>query len=175
MRLKMMFRGFFGFAAVSAWAAVFFLGLSVSHDPYLQAFQSGDFSARNLAMLAASHTVTNTFVLTTVAGLIGGLCRLMLDGYAERRRSGGNMEVKLESGFLLFSSLKSFLVYVASFSGAAVWTQVDSLDKIFIHTTQEQYIKLASVLSFSAFLVCYEPDAFISMVKKLSSRMATEL
>lgn len=109
----------------------------------------------------AFYTPLNVALLTIFAGLVGGCASSIT--YAKSRK--GNAPAAAEDGwdartaFLtenpVASMLRSFLVYLAFIAGVFITT-----NNPFASPTPDQYVRLAGLLSFVAFVIGYDPTRF---------------
>lgn len=106
----------------------------------------------------ALYTPLNVALLTIFAGLVGG-CASSITYARSRQAAAAAGKEQGQPGPSVFltehpiaSMLRSFLVYLAFIAGAFITT-----NDPFKSPTPDQYVRLAGLLSFVAFVIGYDP------------------
>ena len=109
----------------------------------------------------AFYTPLNVALLTIFAGLVGGCAssityaRSRKGGATATAENGGDARTVFLTESPIASMLRSFLVYLAFIAGVFITT-----NNPFATPTPDQYVRLAGLLSFVAFVIGYDPTRF---------------
>lgn len=134
-----------GIIAVLFWLLAFLPGLLVSSLPFRQAIGAGQVTIKSLSLTLLTYTITNIAVLCALAGIAGAATRvLLLQGVGRSERADICCE----------GILRSFLVYLAFLSGVFI-----AASNPFDYS-QEQYARIAGIISMLSFIANYEPAVF---------------
>ena len=157
----MLFKSIIGSVSVLLWMLVFLPGLTISSAPYRQQLVEGNLSWESVMMTLITYTVTNVAVLCCLAGIIGAATQAIFVGTHPKEQK--EEEDKL-SGVLLAGVLRSFLIYLLFISGVYMATNAP-----FAAPTQEQYVRVAGLISLFAFVSGYDPRFFSRIVDSFAS------
>jgi len=157
----MLYKSIVGALSVLLWMLVFLPGLTISSAPYRQQLISGHLSWTSVIMTLITYTVTNVAVLCCLSGIIGASTRAIIGSTSkgEKTSEGEGM-----SGMLLAGVLRSFLIYLLFISGVYMATNAP-----FAAPTQEQYVRVAGLISLFAFISGYDPRFFARIVDSFAS------
>lgn len=135
------------------WLGVFLAGTLVDSSPYRTQFAAADteWGARLTSGLAvgATYTLTNVGVLCLLASVLGSI--------GARAGLGSDVDVQAEldsTAPRISALLRGFLVYLTLIAGMLVLADSPAAP------TQEQYVRLAGVMSLVGFAVNYKPTLF---------------
>lgn len=155
-----------------AWLFLFVGGLLIPTQPYREAIAALDFSWLfwgSIFVVLGFYTITNVLilcVLTAMMGVAGSKARIELDESIYERTDTTNPYAS--------AMLRGFVVYLVVLSGTMISVQ-DPIEN-FLMATQDQYVRLAALLSILGFLVGYSPDVFSKLIsgsrKKITSKSA---
>jgi len=156
-----------GGVALVAWIVLFSAGLTIDSSPYRTQVNSPLFSWGAFLMVILTYTPTNVAILSLFSGYIAGCASLITHHrFREKAEKEGTLSKETLREHLLFrtesplaSMFRSIVVYFGFMAGVLVTTVSP-----FTATTPEQYIRLASAISFFAFVVGYDPTKFSSLL-----------
>jgi len=157
----MLYKSFVGVISVLLWMLVFLPGLTISSAPFRQQLISGHLTWTNVLMTLITYTVTNVAILCCLSGIIGAASKVIIGGTRKEAKSG---ESDSMSGLLLAGVLRSFLIYLLFISGVYLATNAP-----FASPTQEQYVRVAGLISLFAFFAGYDPRFFGRIVESFAS------
>lgn len=156
----MLFKSIIGALTVLLWMLVFLPGLTISSAPFRQQLISGNLSWTNVSMTLITYTVTNVAILCCLSGIIGAATKTII-GSTRKEKSDESITM---SGMLLAGVLRSFLIYLLFISGVYLATNAP-----FASPTQEQYVRVAGLISLFAFMAGYDPRFFGRIVDSFAS------
>ena len=141
------------FAAIAVWIAVFLAGILVNSGPYRTQIANGEGGFITWLIVLLVYTPTNIAILSLLMGLLGALGRRATLSVDEEAR-----EESEEDTINPFISgvIRGFIVYLLVISGLLVVLEEAPLSP----TGPEPYIRLASIISISSFIVGYNPKYF---------------
>jgi len=171
-----------GTLAAFAYIALFTAGIVINSAPFRDQLNAGTFSIGALVIVMLIYTPSNVAFLAMLSGLIGGCASIIthsrhLQEANGSRKSGSGLPSASEvyrTESPVASMFRSLVAYLAFMAGILVTTVAP-----FTTTTPEQYIRLASAVSFFAFVVGYDPTKFQGLmslsfpVKSPSKRKAS--
>jgi hypothetical protein len=150
---------------VAVWIFVFLAGILVNSAPYRarisQGLGGGGFGQLLKVWLVVFlvYTPTNVAILSLLMGLLGALGRcatLSVDEESDQESERDTINPYL-SGVL-----RGFIVYLLTIAGLIVVLEQAPLSP----TGPEQYIRLASVISVTGFIVGYNPKYFGKLLNR---------
>ncbi len=158
---------------ITLWCLLLLAGTVVNSSPYWQSISpAGD---QGIAIprdvdrwrwawvwfvTITCYTVSNVFMLTVVAGMLGGLGRTL-------RTDPSEAHVPSLSDVLIAGALQGFFAYVLIIAGF-LFTVADNG---FLATSQAQYVRLAGLASAFGFVLGYEPSTFRRMLGGVRDRL----
>jgi hypothetical protein len=138
-----------------AWFFFFCLGLFVSSKGSREALAVG-FNWTDFAICAVTYTPTNLALLTSLAAFAGGAGSRLLHWNDKPGPASSDTERYIFLKENPFSSmLRGFAVYLTFLAGVFI-----STDKPFADPTQEQFVRVAGMVSLLSFFVGYDPTLF---------------
>ncbi len=142
------------------WLLLFVGGILIPTQPYRDAVSSleGWTVLPSAFVVIGFYTVSNVLILCVLAALLGVVAS----------RAQIELEVKLRDRINPYASgvLRAFVVFLLVVSGAMVAVQDPA--ESFLAATQEQYVRLAALMSLLGFLVGYNPELFSTVIAKHS-------
>ncbi len=160
----MIYKSIAGAFSVILWVLVFLPGLIISSAPYRQQLDSGVFTSKAIFMTLITYTVTNVAILCCLAGVIGAATRMIVDA---AKHNGQKQKDNFHfAGIMLAGVMRSFLIYLLFISGIYLATNAP-----FANPTQEQYVRVAGMISLFAFIAGYEPKFFGRIMESFSTSM----
>ncbi len=149
------------------WVIVFLAGVLVDSGPYRNQIASGgggiDFGRLLIiwVIVLLVYTPTNVAILSIFMGILGALGRCATLSLGEE--DSKEFEKDLINPYLS-GLIRGFIVYLLIISGLVIILEQVPLSP----TGPEQYIRLASVISVSSFVVSYNPKYFGKLLHKAS-------
>lgn len=152
-----------------AWGGLLLAGLLVPTAPYREAL-SAPTEMSFLGLISYSlvvflcYTITNVPLLCCLAavlGAIGGRARIELDG-----EEGGQIDYVNPYASAV---LRAFFVYLVVISGTMV--SIENPVANFVEATQQQYVRLAVMLSAVGFVAGYNPGLFTKVLRGTEERI----
>ena len=158
------------FAAIAIWIGVFLAGILVNSGPYRTQIADGQGNLASWLIVLMVYTPTNIAMLSLLMGLLGALGRcatLSVDEESLKQSEEDTINP------LLSGVIRGFIVYLLTISGLLVVLEEAPLTP----AGPEPYIRLASIISITSFIVGYNPKYFgklLSQVRKgIGSRKDT--
>ena len=168
-----------GFLLFLAWLLLFIFGMSVKSDTFKNLIipnHSLDFG--NLLLYAMTFTPTNTAVLASLAGILGGFAsNLAADNqYRHLRPSVIDLKPAELTSYLymtenpLVSMLRGFITYLIFIAGSYLTSFTPHTDESgnFIEMTASSYFKFAVSVSLLAYLAGYDPSRMRGLVDSVN-------
>jgi hypothetical protein len=145
--------------ALSLWVGVFLAGTLVNSQPYRQEFtklEGGLLHTIAIGLkVASTYTLTNVCILCLLASLLGMVgAKAQLGPDSEERAK----EDRSSPG--ISALLRGFFVYLALIAGVMVLSETPT------EPSQNQYVKLAGLMSLVGFVVNYHPALFGRLIAK---------
>lgn len=158
----MIYKSIAGAISVVLWILVFLPALIISSAPYRQQLENGVFTTKTIFMTLITYTVTNVAILCCLAGVIGASTRMIID--AAKHKGQKQKDSFNFAGIMLAGVMRSFLIYLLFISGIYLATNAP-----FANPTQEQYVRVAGMISLFAFVAGYEPKFFGRIMESFST------
>jgi hypothetical protein len=167
-----------GFLLFLAWLLLFIFGMSVKSDDFKTLIipnHSLDFG--NLMLYAITFTPTNTAVLASLAGMLGGFAS-NLSADNQYRHLHPTLDPK-STDFVsylymtenpLVSMLRGFITYLIFIAGSYLTSFTPHTDESgnFIVMTTSSYFKFAVSVSLLAYLAGYDPSRMRGLVDSVN-------
>ncbi len=158
-----------------AYLVLFTAGVVINSAPFRARLTASATDVAAFIAVLLTYTPINVAFLSILAGLIGGCASLLT--YHRVGVDNAKLEANaLNEQSLIFrtespvaSMLRSLVVYFAFMAGILV-TTVDP----FTTTTPDQYVRLASAISFFSFIVGYDPTKFQNIINLRLGGRASE-
>lgn len=144
--------------ALPLWIGIFLAGTLVNSQPYRQEFTKLEGLVRTIVLgtkVAATYTLTNVCILCLLASLLGMV--------AAKARLGTDAERPADTDRTapgISALLRGFFVYLALIAGVMVLSETPT------EPSQNQYVKLAGLMSLTGFVVNYHPALFGRLLAK---------
>jgi hypothetical protein len=149
------------------WISLFAAGVIVDSSPYRTQITSGSSSETSMSLVMAwfvvllCFTPTNIALLSMFSGLLGALGRKATLHEVPDEDGDENEFPADPINPYLSGVIRGFFVYLAIISGTVI-----VLETPFSSPTQEQYIRLAGILSVVSFIISYNPRNFGSFIQR---------
>jgi len=152
------------FAAIAVWIAVFLAGILVNSAPYRAQIADGKGGLVAWLIVLMVYTPTNIAMLSLLMGLLGALgrCATLSADEEVAKESEEDTINPLVSGVI-----RGFIVYLLTISGLLVVLEEAPLSP----TGPEPYIRLASIISVTSFIVGYNPKYFGKLLNRARQGM----
>ena len=151
-------------AVIAVWVAVFLAGILVNSGPYRAQITDGTAVLLTWLIVLMVYTPTNIAMLSLLMGLLGALGRCATLS-ADEERSKESEEDTINP--LISGVIRGFIVYLLTVSGLLVVLEEAPLSP----TGPEPYIRLASIISITAFIVGYNPKYFGKLLNRARQGM----
>jgi len=147
------------FVAIALWIAVFLAGILVNSGPYRTQIAAGQGGLLAWLTVLMVYTPTNIAMLSLLMGLLGALgrCATLCSDEEGSKESEQDTINPLISGVI-----RGFIVYLLTISGLLVILEEAPLSP----TGPEPYIRLASIVSITSFIVGYNPKYFGKLLSR---------
>jgi hypothetical protein len=154
--------GLTGILAVACWLLTFLPGLLIGSRSFREAIAAGAISLKIVVMTLITYTITNIAVLCALAGVAGTAARLVIHPETAPAEPTEQHNV---CGICCAGILRSFLVYLSFLAGVFIAASNP------FEYSQEQYARMAGIISILSFLVSYEPTLFKRIVGSYTSNV----
>jgi len=155
------------FIAIAVWITVFLAGILVNSGPYRAQIADGKGGLVAWLIVLMVYTPTNIAMLSLLMGLLGALGRCATLS-ADEESSKESEEDTINP--LISGVIRGFIVYLLTISGLLVILEETPLTP----ATPEPYIRLASIISITSFIVGYNPKYFGKLLNRARQGMLSK-
>lgn len=159
-----------GLIFLLAWIVIFISGLLVNSEPYRNVIAGTSTSETQQANLLwswvvvmFSYTPSNLLVISLFAGMIGAVSRIAKLHITKE----GQEEIQSDQTSPIMSGIfRGMFLYLLILTGVVVLDE-----SVLTSPTQEQYAKLAGLVSLFCFLISYDPSKFRALLDRGFNKM----
>jgi len=155
------------FAAIALWISAFLAGILVNSAPYREHITEGTSNLLTWLIVLMVYTPTNIAMLSLFMGLLGALGRCATLSADEEC---GKISEEDTINPLISGVIRGFIVYLLTISGLLVVLEEAPLTP----AEPEPYIRLASIISITAFIVGYNPKYFGKLLHRAGESILTK-
>lgn len=154
-------------AAIALWIAIFLGGILVNSAPYRDQITEGTSDLFTWLIVLMVYTPTNIAMLSLLMGLLGALGRCATLSADEEC---GKISEEDTINPLISGVIRGFIVYLLTISGLLVVLEEAPLTP----AEPAPYIRLASIISITAFIVGYNPKYFGKLLNRARQSILTK-
>lgn len=161
-----------GIVFLMAWIIIFLSGLLINSEPFRNVI-SGTAATSSCTnqpgllwswvVVTFSYTPSNLFAISLFAGMIGAISRIAKLHITKE----GQEEIPSDKTNPIISGVfRGMFIFLLILSGVVILDE-----SVLTHPSQDQYAKLAGIVSLFCFLISYDPSQFRTLLDRGFKKM----